>query len=105
LDLSFDLEVLDLIEGSEKDEKELNWLFESSSKGTESNHENDPGAHIGTLFTMEDGSQHDLKHILNAVGSRVISVKGTFYSKSVNILVDTGCDIVCISSRITPRKK
>jgi hypothetical protein len=83
----------------------LNWLFESSSEGTESDYENDPEAHIGTLFTMEDGSKHDLKHILNTAGNRAISIKGTFCGKPVNIFVDTGCDIVCVSSRITLKKE
>jgi hypothetical protein len=35
----------------------------------------------------------------------VISVKGTFCGKPVNILVDTGCDIVCVLSCIAPRKE
>jgi hypothetical protein len=105
LDLFSDLEILDLVEGSEEDEDEWDWLFESNSEKTKSDHEEDPRAHIDTLFTMEDRSQHDLKHILNAAGSRAISIKSTFCGKPVNILVDTGCDIVCVSSRIAPRKE
>jgi hypothetical protein len=105
LDLSSDLEIPNLVEGSEEDEDEWNWSFESSSKRTESDHEKDPGARIGTLFMMEDGSQHNLKHILSAAGSRVISIKGTFRGKPVNILVDTGCDIVCVSSRMALKKE
>jgi hypothetical protein len=54
---------------------------------------------------MEDRSQHNLKQILRAAGSRAISVKGTFCGKPVNILVNMGYDIVCVSSRIAPRKE
>ena len=44
-----------------------------------------------------------LPQVLSAAGERAITVKGTFQGKTINILVETGCDIVCISSRIAPR--
>jgi Zinc knuckle len=52
------------------------------------------------IFTLEDGSEHDLKDILSVIGNHAISVKSTFHGKPINILVDTGCDIVCVSSCI-----
>jgi hypothetical protein len=59
----------------------------------------------GTIFTLEDGTEKSLADILSAAGDRAITVKGTFRGKVINILVDTGCDIVCVSSRIAPRKE
>jgi hypothetical protein len=58
-------------------------------------------SHSGkTIFTMEDGLEHNLKDILNVTGNHAISVKDTFHGKPINILIDIGCDIVCVSSRI-----
>jgi hypothetical protein len=55
-------------------------------------------------FILENGTETKLVDVLSA-GARAITVKGTFRGKKVNILVDTGCDIVCISSRIAPRSE
>jgi Retroviral aspartyl protease len=57
------------------------------------------------IFTIENGSEHDLKDILSVTGNYTISVKSTFHDKPVNILVDIGCDIVCVSSHITPHNE
>jgi hypothetical protein len=54
----------------------------------------------GAIFTLEDRSEHDLKDILSVTGNRASSIKSTFHDKPINILVNTGCDIVCVSSRI-----
>ena len=60
---------------------------------------------LGCIFTMEDGSQHTLKEVLSTAGSRAITAKGTFRGKPINILFDTGSDIVYVSSRIAPRSE
>jgi hypothetical protein len=54
-----------------------------------------------TIFTMENGSEYDLKDILSVTGNHAISVKDTFHGKPINILVDIECDIICMSSCIT----
>jgi hypothetical protein len=60
-----------------------------------------PADHSGeTIFTIENGSEHNLKNILSVAGNHAISIKSTFHDKPVNILVDTRCDIVCVSSHI-----
>jgi hypothetical protein len=55
-------------------------------------------------FVLENGTETKLVDVLSA-GARAITVKSIFWGKKVNILVDTGCDIVCISSRIAPRSE
>jgi hypothetical protein len=52
----------------------------------------------GCVFTLEDGSLHTLKDIFSTAGARAITVKGKFRGKPINILFDTGSDIVCVSS-------
>jgi hypothetical protein len=52
------------------------------------------------IFTLEDGSEHDLKDILSVTENHASSIKNTFRGKPINILVNTECDIVCVSSRI-----
>jgi hypothetical protein len=54
---------------------------------------------------LEDKSVHELQDILSIAENRAITVKKTFYGKLINILVNIGCDIVCISSHITPQSK
>jgi len=54
---------------------------------------------------MEDGSQKKIANLRSVAGARAITVKGTFRKKQVNILVDTGCNIVCISSRLVLRSE
>jgi hypothetical protein len=53
------------------------------------------------VFTMKNGSKQDLKDILSVMENRVISIKSTFHNKLINILIDTKCDIIYVSSRIT----
>jgi Retroviral aspartyl protease len=57
------------------------------------------------IFTLEDGSEYDLKDILSVTRNHTSSVKDTFHGKPINILVNTGCDIVCVSSHITPHNE
>jgi hypothetical protein len=56
---------------------------------------------VRTIFILKDGSVHGLQDILSIVENRAITVKRMFRGKPINILVDTGCDIIYISSRIT----
>jgi hypothetical protein len=53
---------------------------------------------------MENSTKREFADLFSA-GARAITVKGVFRGKSVNILVNTGCDIVCVSSRIAPRNE
>jgi hypothetical protein len=65
-----------------------------------------PGGCSGeTIFTMENGSKHDLKDILSVTENHAISIKSTFHSKPINILINTRCDIVCVSSHIASHNK
>jgi hypothetical protein len=59
----------------------------------------------GCVFTMEDGSHIKLQDVLSTVGARAATIKGNFCKKPINILLDTGSDIVCVSSRIAPRSE
>lgn len=70
-----------------------------------SDNDEEDESHTETVFTMEDGTQQGLAEILGTAGARAVTVKGTFHGRPINILVDTGCDIVCVSSRIAPRSK
>jgi hypothetical protein len=54
-----------------------------------------------TIFVLEDESVYGLQDMLSMVRNRVIIVKRTFYG----ILVDIECDIICVSSYITPQSK
>jgi hypothetical protein len=56
---------------------------------------------VKTIFVLEDESVHDLQDILSLAGNRAIIVKRTFHGKLINILVNTGCDIIYVSSCIT----
>jgi hypothetical protein len=56
------------------------------------------------VFILENGIETKLVDVLST-GARAITAKGTFRGKKVNILVDTGCDIVCVSLRIAPRSE
>jgi hypothetical protein len=60
---------------------------------------------VGMIFTMKDDMSRNLQDIFSVAGYRATTVKRTFYGKPVNILVDTGCDIVCVLSRITLRSE
>jgi hypothetical protein len=58
-----------------------------------------------TMFVLKDESVHGLQDILSVVENTVITVKETFHGKPINILIDTGCDIVCISSCIASQSE
>jgi hypothetical protein len=54
------------------------------------------------VFTMEDGTQRKIGDLQSVAGARAITVKDTYKGKPINILVDTGCDIVCVTTRLIP---
>jgi hypothetical protein len=60
---------------------------------------------VRTIFVLKDRLVHGLQNILSVAENRAITVKRTFCGKPINILVDTGCDIICISCRIALRSE
>jgi hypothetical protein len=57
------------------------------------------------IFTIKDGTLHNLQDIFGVADYRAITVKGIFCGKPVNILVDMDCDIMCVLSHITLRSE
>ena len=56
-------------------------------------------------IAIKDSTETQLMNMVNMAGKRAITVEGYFRDKPINILVDTGCDIVCVSSQLMPRNE
>jgi len=56
-------------------------------------------------IAIKDSTETQLMNMVNMAGKQAITVEGYFRDKSINILVDTGCDIVCVSSQLMPRNE
>jgi Retroviral aspartyl protease len=57
------------------------------------------------VFVLKKGEEVTLDALIGVVGSRACTFKDKYNNKNINILVDIGCDITCVASRIVPRNE
>jgi hypothetical protein len=104
---SSDDEAPDLMSDDSDDNTDLlsDWTEEETRELDLAPDETEEDTLSGCVFTMEDRSHKKLQEVLSTAGARAATVKGTFRGKPINILLDTGSDIVCVLSHIAPRNE